>query len=334
MAPRAKHEPAPGQLELFPAPPAAPRRKPRYVPTYDHYSAEAIRHSNKITGELLARRRGLKPYEGRCPGCDKIISNKAPDCGRRTCPAVYPKWRRDQTRVVGEGLREYGGLLLLTDVTLPGTPQQERHRPGVAIPWGIDGRGDPKALYKANRRFKRRMRWLKRKAYNDARSLLRKSGYEFDRLPPVLVGNLELQKRGALHAHLALPYTTPLEMTFTRAFIDSMKRWAPLCGLGFVQGWKAAEKSKVYGHERAIGYLTKYLTGKHPPEFLHKVSGPVVTVSRSLTRRTGVTMVSLRKTRRLWSARAGRCEMPNWTPEEFAAIGQLLDRRPSPARAP
>ncbi len=38
-------------------------------------------------------------------------------------------------------------------------------------------------------------------------------------------------------------------------------------------------------------------------------------------------MVSLRKTRRLWSARAGRCEMPNWTPEEFAAIGRLLDRR-------
>jgi len=32
-------------------------------------------------------------------------------------------------------------------------------------------------------------------------------------------------------------------MTFTRAFIDSMKRWAPLCGLGHVQGWLAAEKS-------------------------------------------------------------------------------------------
>ena len=70
------------------------------------------------------------------------------------------------------------------------------------------------------------MRWLKRKASNDARSVLRKAGYEFDRLPPVLVGNLELQKRGALHAHLALPYTTPLEMSFTRAFIDAMKRWA------------------------------------------------------------------------------------------------------------
>jgi hypothetical protein len=66
-----------------------------------------------------------------------------------------------------------------------------------------------------------------------------------------------VQKRGALHAHLALRYTTPLEMTFTRAFIDAMKHWAPLCGLGYVQGWKAAERSKVLGHEKAIGYLTK-----------------------------------------------------------------------------
>jgi hypothetical protein len=49
---------------------------------------------------------------------------------------------------------------------------------------------------------------------------------------------------------LALPSTTPLETTFSRAFIDAMKRWPPLCGLGYVQGWKAAERSKVYGDER------------------------------------------------------------------------------------
>jgi hypothetical protein len=263
-----------------------------------------------------------------------VISSKAPNCNRRWCSAVYLKWSRDQRRVTAEALREYGGLLLLTDVTLPGTPEQERHRPNVAIPWGADRRGEAKALYKANRRFKLRMRWLKRKAYNDARSVLRRAGYEFDRLPPVLVGNLEVQKRGALHAHLALPYTTPLEMTFSRAFIDAMKRWASLCGLGYVQGWKAAERSKVYGHEKAFGYLTKYLTGKHPPAFLHTISGPVLTVSRSLTRRTGVTMVALRKARRLWSAREGRCPMPDWSPAEFAAAAKVLDRRPASTRGP
>jgi hypothetical protein len=178
------------------------------------------------------------------------------------------------------------------------------------------------------------MRWLKRKAYNDGRSLLTRAGYDYTHLPPVLVGNFEPQRRGALHAHLALPYTTALEKTFTRAFIESMKKWAPLCGLGHVQGWRAAEKSAVIGHERAIGYLTKYLTGKHPPEFLRTVRGPVVTVSRALTRRTGVTMQMLRKTRRLWSVRQGRCEMPNWSPELLAAVAQVLDGRQDHARGP
>ena len=164
--------------------------------------------------------------------------------------------------------------------------------------------------------------------------MLRKAGYEFDRLPPVLVGNLEVQKRGALHARMALPYTTQLEVTFSRAFIDAMKRSAPLCGLGYVQGWKAAERSKVCGHEKAIGYLTKYLTGKQSPEFLQTISGPVLTVSRSLTRRTGVTMVALRKARRPWSAREGRCPMPDWSLAEFAAVERMLDRRPASPRAP
>jgi hypothetical protein len=52
-----------------------------------------------------------------------VISSKAPNCNRRWCSAVYLKWSRDQRRVTAEALREYGGLLLLTDVTLPGTPE-------------------------------------------------------------------------------------------------------------------------------------------------------------------------------------------------------------------
>jgi hypothetical protein len=161
----AKHG-SPGQLALFEV--AKARSKRRYRPTYDHYPPETLRHTHEVLDGLIAARRGLRPFEGRCTGCGKVISSKAPNCGRRWCSAVYPKWSRDQRRVTAEALREYGGLLLLTDVTLPGTPEQERHRRRVAIPWGADRRGEPKALSKANRRFKRRMRWLKRKAYNDA----------------------------------------------------------------------------------------------------------------------------------------------------------------------
>jgi hypothetical protein len=37
--------------------------------------------------------------------------------------------------------------------------------------------------------------------------VLRKAGYEFDRLPPVLVGNLEVQKRGARCMRISLSPT-------------------------------------------------------------------------------------------------------------------------------
>jgi hypothetical protein len=80
----------------------------------------------------------------------------------------------------------------------------------VALPWADlqRSRVEPKALYKANGRFQRRMRWLKRKAYNDARAVLTKAGYEYRNLPPVLVGNLEPQRRGASTRILLSP--TPL----------------------------------------------------------------------------------------------------------------------------
>jgi hypothetical protein len=52
-----------------------------------------------------------RPDAGSSDG-GKVISSKAPDCGRRWCSAVYVKWSRDQRRVTAEALREYGGLLL------------------------------------------------------------------------------------------------------------------------------------------------------------------------------------------------------------------------------
>jgi hypothetical protein len=278
----AKHG-SPGQLALFESPKASRRR--RYRPTYDHYSVEAIRRTNEVLDRLIAERRGLKPYEGRCPGCGKVISSKAPNCNRRWCSAVYPNWSKDQRRVTAEALREYGGLLLLTDVTLPGTPDQERHRPKVAIPWGADRRGEAKALYKANRRFKRRMRWVKRKAYNDAARCSGRPGTS-----SIVSRWSWLGSRSAKAGCTSRASGSPLHDAARDDPHASLHQrdetlGQPLSGLGYVQGRKAAERSKVLGHEKAIGYLTKYLTGKHPPGFLHTIRGPVVTVSRSLTRR-------------------------------------------------
>jgi hypothetical protein len=42
----------------------------------------------------------------------------------------------------------------------------------------------------------------------------------------------------------------------------------------------------------------------------------------------------LRKTRRLWAARDGRCEYPSWDWEKAVKVGYLLDARAAPALGP
>jgi hypothetical protein len=181
---------------------------------------------------------------------------------------------------------------------------------------------------------RKRMRWLKRQAYNDGRAALTAAGFPTDWLPPVLVCVLEIQKRGALHAHLALGYTTDAERVFARAFIDSLKKWGPRCGLGFADGWQYAERKSLYSSKRAASYLCKYLTENHPPWFLRQLKGPVVTVSRRVIAQSMCTMALLRKTRRLWSARNGRCDYPQWDWETAIKVGCLLDARASFAQGP
>jgi len=204
------------------------------------------------------------------------------------------------------------------------------------LPWADESARvvEPRTLYRANTRFKKRTRWLKRQAYNDGRAALRAAGFATEQLPPVLVCVLEVQKRGALHAHLALGYTSDAERVFARAFIDSLKKWAPRCGLGFVQGWRQAEQSAMLGNERAASYLCKYLTKDHPPWFLRALKGPVVTVSRRVIAQSMCTMALLRKTRRLWAARDGRCSYPEWDWETTLKVGYLLDARTAVTQGP
>ncbi len=313
------------------------RKRGGYVPKYEE--TEQIRRSNAFLDQRLAQREGLKPYEGRCVGCGKVISIKAPHCNRRWCSAVWKGWSRDQRRVVREALKAASPIIILTDVTLPGAGPTAAGRVRGRrnyLPWAAGHARvvDPRALYRANGRFKKRMRWLKRRAYNDGRAALKAAGYATDRLPPVLVCVLELQKRGALHAHLALGYTTDAERVFARAFIDSLKKWAPRCGFGFVQGWQYAERSVVFEAARAAAYLCKYLTKDHPPWFLRSLSGPVVTVSRRVIAQSMCTMALLRKTRRLWAAREGRCDYPSWDWETALKVGYLLDGHAAPAQGP
>jgi hypothetical protein len=313
------------------------KKRGGYVAKFER--TDAVRRADEVLDALLAQREGLKPYEGRCVGCGKVISVKAPHCNRRWCKPVWKTWSRDQRRVVREALKAASRVIILTDVTLPGAGPTGRGRVRGRrnyLPWADEPTRlvEPRSLYRANSRFKKRMRWVKRQAYNDGRAALRAAGFSTDPLPPVLVCVLELQKRGALHAHLALGYTSDAERVFARAFIDSLKKWTPRCGLGFVQGWQQAEQSSMLGNERAVSYLCKYLTKDHPPWFLRALKGPVVTVSRQIIAQSMCTMALLRKTRRLWAARDGRCTYPAWDWETALKVGHLLDARSAAAHGP
>jgi hypothetical protein len=110
------------QLALFgwstvPSEPEPVRRRGRrmrggYVPRYE--VTDAIKRTNALLDQLLAQREGLKPYEGRCVGCGKVISIKAPHCNRRWCSAVWKGWSRDQRRVVREALKAASPIIILT----------------------------------------------------------------------------------------------------------------------------------------------------------------------------------------------------------------------------
>ena len=95
-----------------------PKKRGGYVPKYE--VTDAIRQANETLDRIHAEWEGLKPYEGRCVGCGKVISIKAPHCSRRSCKAVWPCWSRDQRRVVREALNVASRIIILTDVTLPG----------------------------------------------------------------------------------------------------------------------------------------------------------------------------------------------------------------------
>lgn len=101
-----------------------------------------------------------------------------------------------------------------------------------------------------------------------------------------------------------------------------------------MDGWQHAERKSLYSHERAASYLCKYLTKDHPPWFLRTLRGPVITVSRKVIAQSMCTMALLRKTRRLWSARDGRCDYPSWDWETALKVGYLLDPRAAVARGP
>lgn len=112
----------------------------------------------------------------------------------------------------------------------------------------------------------------------------------------------EVQKRGVLHVHVVLGYSTPEEILAANAYVGWLSALAPRYRFGFVD-----RKRSIKSARAAAAYLSAYfVTGKRGKATLREsvmsnaMPRSIVHVSNGLTQATGVTMRELRYRRFVW----------------------------------
>ncbi len=112
----------------------------------------------------------------------------------------------------------------------------------------------------------------------------------------------EMQKRGALHVHVVLAYSTPKEMLAADAYVGWLSTLAPWHRMGYVDRHRSVSSARA-----AAAYLAAYfVTGKRDKATLQEsvmseaMPHSIVHVSTVLTQETGVTMRELSYRRFAW----------------------------------
>jgi hypothetical protein len=272
-------------------------------------------------------------------------------CKRRTCPACGPRWARDWYRCLLENLRAYGGPVVMVSVTPPGAP---------ALPWDEEFCSQRRVTERHEHAGKRgcRVRLGHARQWNETASLrwgmLRRAAMVATRrrlghVPTLLERVWEVQRRGVVHLHLVLGYASADEREASAVFVEKLHELAPEYGFGNVDRgkWNRAKKRwelKPLTGAEAARYCASYLTGRsaHKPvmrELVHEsalshmneaTKGrrlPFVWVTPRLTRRTFVTIRTLRRARHVWAAAQGFCPMPKWgSTTEALKVGDVYAR--------
>lgn len=249
-------------------------------------------------------------------------------------------WFGDVKRSLQANLRSYDANVWLVTVTAPGAEilpcsdetcghkgdHPQRSQNGCVV--------DPDAAREWNRTASKRLAEMHRRAIQIVRRQLGHGS-------PVLAGVWQLQERGVLHVHLVLAHGNDADIAASRLYVATLREISRQWQFGYIDARDRdgkTGKSGVMEPHRAAGYLSKYLSKssqlrraislKHRPRRL-------IWVSRRLTLNTGVTMVRLRRTRHLWSHRAGLCPPPIWAMDivELVKVSRLL-RSPVMAHAP
>lgn len=242
-----------------------------------------------------------------------------PSCKRRSCSFCGPRWARDWQRVLGVNLDAVGVPVATIAITGPGAdrlPWDEEACKQRAKNHVHSGRRGCRVQQRALREWCDTLsyRW---QLFRQAARLATKR--ELGYAPPwILCRVWEPQKRGVPHLHLVVPFGSPVEQQAARVFLKHLKRLAREYDFGQVGRHKGPELQPIEGRE-AARYLANYLAGRtgKKTSIRDNIADPklprsLLWLTPRLTRKTLVTMRTLRRARHLWAASSGLCDVPRW----------------------
>jgi hypothetical protein len=259
--------------------------------------AAAIKRPRRtIPGYRLDPRRRAR--QG-CGFCGRTNVRNSPSCGRRDCPGCIDLWLNDNRVRIFHNLNSEGGDVVMTTITAPSLAWDHSHcadRGPHRCSGRLGCRVDPKVAVSFNRTAADRLSQLHKVAYQRT----------YRRFGPRTCRRLayapEPQRRGVIHWHVVIAYSTPHERAAARFYVRNLHALTGQHGYGFVD-----RKFKPAPPVKAAYYISKYLTkGDYSKPGLRELvlsrQAPArpVYVARSLTDRTRVTMRNLRWRRAIY----------------------------------
>jgi hypothetical protein len=260
----------------------------------------------------------------------------------------------------GENLKAHGGEAVLFSVTAPGSDHLHWDESACAVAGDHEHSGKLGCQVEAgqallwNERAQQRFSDAQREAKRRADMALRRLGSK--RKISKCLSWWELQKRGVLHAHVALPMGDAEERWWSRAYVHAWEEIAGRFWFGYVDRWEHI-KGKAQPSEQVGRYVAGYtLGGKGKVPLEQAVQDPRMPartfhINRRLTAVSKATMRNARLNRRLNAAFQGKCAWPSLSEAELVAalwfrlraveaekrpvvVAWVLDDLPEEARAP
>lgn len=245
----------------------------------------------------------------KCPHCGSMIPEWQRRHRARWCPGYSELWAGDVRVKLFAAVRSYGQLckvkdarVLLLTVTGPGQDAGLPWDPSVCAdrgPHTHSGRDGCRVSAAAAAAWNERApTWWTELHRQASQAAHRATG----RRPVLIARPWELQRRGILHVHPLVGYSTPAEKAAADVYQRELSSRAARHGFGYVD-----RKRQVREPTAAAAYLSAYfVAGKKGKMTLREsvTSGSmpqsIVYVSPELSQHSGITMRSLRLRRYAW----------------------------------